>query len=115
MSPNCRLEVRRCTVAGLDWQVTGGVIVVEKSILGGMIPESPPRGAGLHLWPDSRWEGTDNVYSFGSVRVEQKSFVPGMFEGFRRAVARDDGSRWVDPSELAGKEHRVEGIGADRK
>jgi hypothetical protein len=113
VSPNCRLEMRRCTVAGLDWQATGGSIVVEQSILGGAVPETPPRAAWLHLWPKATWEAAENVYAFGSVRVGQKSFDPAKIDGFRAAVARDDGSRWIDFADLSKSTLNADGVGAD--
>jgi hypothetical protein len=112
VSPNCRLELRRCTILGLDWQATGGTLVLEQSILGGTVAGASPRPATLHLWPGARWEANGNVYAFGSARVDQATFTAKSFDGFRSAVAREESSRWLVDTQSLATELEAGSVGA---
>jgi hypothetical protein len=96
VSPNCRLTAARCTFSNLDWQAVGGELSLERCVIGGTVPAEPPRAPNLHLWPDARWTGRNNLYGFSGIRVGQRSFARSAFDDFVQTVASDQGSRWIE-------------------
>ena len=104
VSANCQLKAEHLTLLNLDVQATGGTIELSQCFIGGEIPVTDiqggdaavdqPRKPTLHLWKDATWRGNGNWYDLNSARVDRVTFGQSEFEGFRQAVAAEQGSRW---------------------
>jgi hypothetical protein len=88
---NAKLVLDHGTFLGLDVAVKpeANVSVRQCSLRG----EPKTR---LLIYRNARWQGEENLYDLGSLRVDQKTFTAETFAEFKKSTGSDLTSRWED-------------------
>jgi hypothetical protein len=83
------LEAHRLTLAGLNFQATGGTVTLTDSIIAGT-PQPE-----ITIWKDVRWQADRNLYNPHWLRMDRTFYSAKTFADYQRSSRTDAGSCWT--------------------